>query len=412
MGTLASRGRQRRGGGVGARRLRAVPADRPVPDRARRARRSPLTSGRPTPAAGIPEARWVRAMAFERAGARRGVRLRAAHQGGRASSSLARPDGGRARRRAADSVDATAKALQGRPPQGDLRRRRRRCSGLGVPFLEPRGRGARPRSSPTSPSSRHAATATKVVGSWLIMGDAKDYERVRARIDDGGCSRGSSRSPSAPSPRPRGAGCRTACRCTATARSPCRATPTCGPRPWSRSSTTTGRGPRPRAQERLEEKQQARRGPSDRRGAAGLRRPSEATFDPATCVSCSLFAYCRSELRASHEHGGLLIEIGVAPAMRPARRGHRRRHAAWPVRSRRGSSTRSRPPSTGRPVWQRRGRTDPVGLPGAIYVVVAKSDAAALGIHGIAVRRGGRPRGRHARSSSPRRRPRAGARWS
>jgi hypothetical protein len=60
-----------------------------------------------------------------------------------------------------------------------------------------------------------------------------------------------------------------------------------------------------------------------------------------------------------------------------------------PLRSRRGSSTRSRLLSKGQAVWQRRGRTDPVGLPGAIYVAVAKSDSAALGIHGIAVRRAG-----------------------
>ena len=43
----------------------------------------------------------------------------------------------------------------------------------------------------------------------------------------------------------------------------------------------------------------------------------EATFDPATCVSCSLFGYCRSELRASQHKADVLIEIGVPPRYRP-----------------------------------------------------------------------------------------------
>lgn len=34
------------------------------------------------------------------------------------------------------------------------------------------------------------------------------------------------------------------------------------------------------------------------------------TFDPATCTSCTLFAFCRHELRQSADPADLLIEIG------------------------------------------------------------------------------------------------------
>ena len=56
-------------------------------------------------------------------------------------------------------------------------------------------------------------------------------------------------------------------------------------------------------------------------------------------------------------------------------------------RPRRRWSRRSRRPSPARQYTPGQRRIDPVGLPGTINVVVAKSDAAALGIHGIAFQR-------------------------
>jgi hypothetical protein len=44
----------------------------------------------------------------------------------------------------------------------------------------------------------------------------------------------------------------------------------------------------------------------------------EATFDPRSCVSCNLFDYCRSELRASGDPVSLLTEIGIARLDRPS----------------------------------------------------------------------------------------------
>ena len=44
---------------------------------------------------------------------------------------------------------------------------------------------------------------------------------------------------------------------------------------------------------------------------------SLATFDPAACTSCTLFAYCRNELRTSGNPADLLVEIGVPADERP-----------------------------------------------------------------------------------------------
>ena len=82
------------------------------------------------------------------------------------------------------SVDATAKALTNADMKatfaehGDHDHRRSR-----VPYLfleEESATAVMPDFAIVAPRWDDA----KVVGSWLIMGDAKDYERVRSRIDD------------------------------------------------------------------------------------------------------------------------------------------------------------------------------------------------------------------------------------
>ena len=111
-----------------------------------------------------------------------------------------------------------------------------------------------------------------------------------------------------------------------------------------------------------------------------------AEFDPSSCASCALFNFCRSELRASTDPLSLLVEIGVKPETRPA--------VAGLVS---GTGTVGRAPESvvagvratlsGLPVWSGQRRIDPVGAPGSINVVLAKADAAALGIHGIGLQR-------------------------
>jgi hypothetical protein len=114
----------------------------------------------------------------------------------------------------------------------------------------------------------------------------------------------------------------------------------------------------------------------------------EATFDPATCPTCSLFRYCRGVLRASEDPAAVLTEIGVRPAERAALRGLVDGTGVAPPASTPQSlvaqvvATAS---GEGQPTGRR--RIDPLGLPGSIHVALVKSDAAALGVHGVAVQR-------------------------
>ena len=112
----------------------------------------------------------------------------------------------------------------------------------------------------------------------------------------------------------------------------------------------------------------------------------EATFDPATCTTCSLFNFCRAELRASASAPDVLVEIGIRPE---------RRTALAPVVT--GAHPSSDVPRslaanveatvTGLAVRSGRRRYDLAGQPGTINAVLAKADAAALGVHGLAIQR-------------------------
>lgn len=103
-------------------------------------------------------------------------------------------------------------------------------------------------------------------------------------------------------------------------------------------------------------------------------------------MSCALFNLCRTEIRASTDPGAVLVELGVRPELRAALvglidgSGRPDRVPASVVATVEGTLT-------GEAVWTGQGRIDPVGLSGTINVVVAKSDAAALGVHGVGIRR-------------------------
>ena len=101
----------------------------------------------------------------------------------------------------------------------------------------------------------------------------------------------------------------------------------------------------------------------------------EAAFDPAGCTTCTLFSYCRDELRRSQAPIDLLVEIGV--------RGELRRHAlglvdgvteVGPV----PASTAANIAATlqGAPQFTGQRRVDQAGTPGTVNIVLAKSDAA------------------------------------
>ena len=111
----------------------------------------------------------------------------------------------------------------------------------------------------------------------------------------------------------------------------------------------------------------------------------KATFEPAACGSCSLFGFCRSELRSSTEPDDFLTELGVPPHLRKQLHavveGSDLRLKSIPPRIE--SLVRSTLSGVAIPTGQL--RIDPVGESGTINVVIAKSDGAALGVHGIAI---------------------------
>lgn len=221
-------------------------------------------------------------------------------------------------------------------------------------------------------------------GSWLVMGDAKDYERVRSKIDDGRLLKGFlqvalgaesaaewSKLPAGMDVHPFGV--------LAVPRNAFL-------QPEALVEDITDH--RSEVQMRVAERREEAAGISleVEDDILGFVAHLEATFDPARCATCTLFAYCRDELRRSEQPTDLLIELGVAADLRP--------QAAGLVddTSERGPIPRSLEAmilASRQGVAQRTGqrRVDPVGRPGTINVVLAKSDSAALGVLGISVQR-------------------------
>jgi hypothetical protein len=220
--------------------------------------------------------------------------------------------------------------------------------------------------------------------SWLIVGDAKDYERVRSRIDDTRLLKGflqvalGAESAAEWSRLPRGM-----------------AVHSHGVLAVPRNSFLQPEAlvealHDHRAEVRMRVAQRRREaaetgyvpGTDVARFVAHLR----ATFDPATCTTCPLFSYCRDELRTSPDPADLLVEVGVPAELR-----------AQVVGLVTGGEAAARAPASvvaqvrasldgvGRRTGQL--RVDGAGRPGTVDVVLAKADAAALGVHGIALRR-------------------------
>lgn len=148
--------------------------------------------GHPDTTAGIPEARWVRAMTFERLVRHerfvsRLLTTAVGQLGLERPVAVLRADGGA-------SPDTTAEKLAVAHERAVADGAATMVTGLAVPFV---GLEHHPDATPVKPdfaivARRRARTGGgpqagdpgPVVGSWLIVGDAKDYERVRSRIDD------------------------------------------------------------------------------------------------------------------------------------------------------------------------------------------------------------------------------------
>ncbi len=332
---------------------------------------------------GIPEARWMRAMTFERLVREPQFASKVATTAvGRLG--LSRPTEV-AIVNAKLSAEKTAELLTAAHNRAVHQGAATMLYGLAVPFIGFEDTRA------TDVKPDFAVVAAKVAGpdeqppgSWLIMGDAKDYERVRSRIDDTRLLKGFLQV---------ALGAESAAS-------------------WSRlpdgmevhqhGTLAVPRNaflqPEALVEDLADHRQEVRMRVDGRRREAATTPYDDsidiaafvahlkATFDPRACASCTLFAYCRDELRHSTDPRDLLIELGVRPAERLHVEGlvdgtgelgaAAEATVAMITASLDGSAHLTK---------QR--RVDQAGQPGTVNVVMAKSDSAALGVYGIGVQR-------------------------
>lgn len=285
-----------------------------------------------------------------------------------------------------DSLDTTLRALN----QANLRATNddeaSMITGLAVPFLNledhPRATPIRPDFAIVCPRKDGGS----VVGSWLIMGDAKDYERVRSRIDDVRMLKGFLQV---------ALGAESAAAWTRLPdnmrvhRYGALAVPRnvyLRPEAVVEDLIDHRAEVRARAEERLEAMRELNGQVVPADLLLNYLAHIEATFDPRSCSTCNLFGYCRDELRRSSDSAAVLVEIGIDLPTRPAVLGlvdGSGEVGQAPTRV----IANVRATASGLPEWTGRRRIDPVGLPGSINVVLVKSDSAALGVHGIALQR-------------------------
>lgn len=285
-----------------------------------------------------------------------------------------------------NSVANTSKALQDAHLKATLTDEATMITGLGVPYLHLEHESA----TAVVPDFAIVCARrldSKVVGSWLIMGDAKDYERVRSRIDDGRMLKGflqvalGAESAAAWSALPPG---------MEVHRSGALAVPRNAflqPEAVVEVLDDHRAEVRVRAEERLAAKADLGEDRPTEAELATYVAHLESTFDPNSCASCNMYTYCRSELRASPDPIHLLTEIGISPLARPALVYVVDGSTAAGVAVPESLIAQVTATVTGLPRWNGRLRVDPAGLPGTINVVLVKADSAALGLHGIAVQR-------------------------
>lgn len=327
----------------------------------------------------IPQARWMRAMTFERM-------VRNEKFAGQIATrtigalSLDRPtevvtvD-------ANSKVDRTAQALAAAHDRAIKTGAATLVFQLAVPFAGFEGT----RATDVMPDFAIVAPAFgDKSSSWLVMGDAKDYERVRSRIDDDRMLKGflqvavGAESARQWSRLPEGMGVHTF---------GVLAVPKNAffqPEPVVENLHDYQEEVKLRIEERRREAKESGHTPGQ--DVRSHVEHLEAKFDPAACTSCTLFSYCRNELRRSQNPSDLLIEIGV---------GHDMRDQALGLVD--GVTEVGRVPASmaaniaatmaGVAHLTGQHRVDQAGMPGTVNVVIAKSDSAPLDVHGIGVQR-------------------------
>lgn len=334
--------------------------------------------GCPDVSSGIPQARWIRALTFERV----------CHDEAFAGELVARATGWAGEGFAepesvvtADcrgSVDTTARQLEiavERAAQGTATLLRQPA----VPFPGvPNGTDA------TGVHPDLVVVAPCDTGTALIVGDVKDYERIRSRIDDARLMKGFLQVAMGALAFDRWDGI-----------------------PAGLSVSRHGFLAVPRSvflqpavevedlRDYLTEVQlqiDSRRAAAEQAGETGADPARElvehlhGSFDPDTCPSCSLFNYCRQELQVAANPEALLVEIGVPETERasvsPVLHG-----GEPPAHAKASTVKRLRATVDGRVATSDQKRLDPLGAVGTVSVVAVKSDAAALGYHGLGIRR-------------------------
>jgi len=221
-------------------------------------------------------------------------------------------------------------------------------------------------------------------GSWLIMGDAKDYQRVRSRIDDSRLLKGflqvalGAESASRWSQLPPGMDVHQF-GILAVPRNA-----TLSPTAVIEDLTDHREEVRLRVQERASEV--ARFTDDVTADLPQHLSHLQATYSPESCPGCDMFVYCRDELRKAGDADSLLVELGVKPEVRSRAVGLV--DGVTPVGNVALSVRRQIEATlTGSGIRSGQLRLDPIGQAGTVNVVLAKSDGAALGIYGVAVQR-------------------------
>lgn len=256
---------------------------------------------------------------------------------------------------------------------------------LAVPFVGLEGKNAtdaRPDFAVVAPKSPDQSG--DVDGSWLIVGDAKDYQRIRSKIDDGRLLKGflqvalGAESAAAWSQLPAGMdvhgfGVLAVPRNTSLS-----------PTAVIENLTDHRHEVRMRVAERAAEVANFR--PDVREDLATHLAHLQAAYSPEGCAGCDMFVYCRAELQKSGDPTDLLIELGVPPEVRPQAVGLI--DGVTPI-GRVSNSIRHQIEATltGAGVLAGQRRLDAIGQSGTVHVVLAKSDGAALGVYGIGVQR-------------------------
>jgi len=337
--------------------------------------------GKPDVGAGIPEARWMRAMSFERLvrDERFASQIATRTVG---DLGLDRPESVVIVNAKTD-VQGTADALLAAHDRAVNHRAATLIHRAAVPFPGFEDASA----TPVLPDFVVVApkSSAQGSGSWLVAGDAKDYERVRSRIDDGRMLKGYlqvalgaeafdswSRRPADMTVHSHGV--------LAVPRNaflqPLAVVEDLGDH---RDEV------RMRITQRLAEAEVLKLG--DDEAIEDFVAHLEATYDPDSCASCPLFSFCRSELQQSDNPLDLLVEIGVPVNERPLVAGLV--DGSGEVSEKATPTTVALVTATVTGAAQTTGqrRVDPIGLPGTINVAIVKSDTAALGVYGLTVQR-------------------------